>query len=98
MQNQGSSPNPEALPGTTIGPVDALWIEFITPYGELDPVQVAGMKYIFYSSAVMMYNLMTTSIRSDLTLVTMSIVSEAMRLNIETYFASIQAPASTQLN
>ena len=64
----------------------------------MEPAQLAAMKLIYFSSATLMYNLLVTSIRSDLSLVRMSVVSEAVRLNIETYFASIQAPASTQLN
>ena len=98
MQNQDLSLNPEVLPGTSIGPIDELWAQFSAPYQHLSPQQLLEMKLVFFSASVLVYNLVTTSIRTDLTLVTMSIVSEAIRLNIETYFASIQAPSATQMN
>ena len=97
MSNQETSPPPVTLPGTTIGPVDQLWNMFSEPYQHMPPAQLQEMKFIFFSASVMMYNLIVTSVRTDLTLSTMSAVSEALRHNIEVYFASVK-PDGTRLN
>lgn len=98
MPNQDSSLNPEASSGTSIGPVDELWNLFVKPYEHLSPDQLAQMKFVFFSASVMMYNLIVSAVRSDLSLITMSQVSEALRHNIEVYFATVQVASGARSN
>lgn len=91
MSNQNESPTAEGSAGsTTPKPVEALWLAFIKDHDltGLHPDLLVFAKNSFYAGTVASYNLILASMRQDYTLGTTVRVSEAMRLDFESYAMS----------
>lgn len=96
MGNQDPSPNGAASPGSTTGPIELMWenwLEANRAILDINENNVLAVKYCFYCAAVQVYNALVQSMHVDLTLKTTSVLSEAMRLDLNHYFDA-EVPSS----
>ena len=78
-----------------MGPIDELferWLAQQVASGSIkadDEYSTSLAKYTYYTACCDMYNITMTVIKGDHTLKALSIVSEAMRLNINSFIESL---------
>lgn len=98
MENQKPLPSGDTSVGSTIGPIEMFWVGWLenNPGLGIDENNIVAVKYCFYCAAVQVYNAFVHSMHIDLTLKTTSILSEAMRLDLNKYFdAEVPGPGTT---
>jgi len=86
MSNQKTSQEELASAGNTIGPVEQCWQQLQTQVDFGDDESRAHGKRIFYSAMVQSYNLFVECMRFDPSLKVMSVVTAAMKHDMDTYF------------
>ena len=95
MPNHEQSPNRLEYLGSSMGPLDELfenWLKQQEAAGNLNRNDEASLKwaqYVFFCACTEMYNTMMIVIKGDHTLKSFSIVSEAMRVNIDNYMTTL---------
>ena len=95
MPNQEPLPNRSEYLGSSMGPLDELfenWLQQQEAAGNLNRNEEASLlwaKYVFFCACTEMYNTMMIVIKVDHSLKSLSIVSEAMRVNIDSYTTSL---------
>jgi hypothetical protein len=78
-----------------MGPIDELYERWISQQIAIGAVKAdeldtqAWLKFVYYTACCDMFNITMTVIKGDHTLKALAIVSEAMRVNINAYIATV---------
>jgi hypothetical protein len=98
MSNQNESHVTKESLGNSLLPIEAAWKVFSEQH--FDPSftdeQRHNAKYIFYCSAVNMYNILTGSIKNDFSMQLFVHISELMLQDIDTYFEQFNGLQSSK--
>ena len=93
MMNQDDLPKCSTSVGSSTGPIDQMfehWLKYRIESGEIvDEAHTEWLKFTYFSACTDLYNLLMTTIKGDLTMRSLVTVSEAVRINVNTYLDSL---------
>jgi hypothetical protein len=99
MENQEGSQPKAGLPGNITRVVDMMFNQFVTQNG-LSPEDPAYSysKYVFYSGVTQMYNTWVEALRKDPSLKLTSMISEAIRQDIQAFMVELNDLQKNKVN
>lgn len=100
MSNHNESQNHFTFLGSSTGPIDELFENWLNKIGaengfdKFNETQLAWVKFVYFTASCDVYNILMTVIKGDHSLKSLQVLSEAMRLNINNYIQSLPANKS----